>query len=132
MAEVLVNRTTGNVFDGHLRIELALARDEPTVPVTYVALSDDEERLVLASLDTLAAMATAEEEQLAALLAGLDPADDALRALLDDLAREHRLDSLRTGLVDSGERDSPSETQQSVRFLLVNQTPPRDAPEQSA
>jgi len=31
-----------------------------------------------------------------------------------------------------GERDSPSETQRSVRFLLINQTPPRDAAEQSA
>src|SRR5213594_279058 len=100
VAEVLVNRTTGNVVDGHLRIELALTRDEPTVPVTYVELSDDEERLVLASLDPLAAMATAEQEKLAALLAGLEPADAALRALLDDLAREFRLDSLLTGLVD--------------------------------
>src|SRR5688572_27383319 len=100
VAEVLVNRTTGNVVDGHLRIELALARDEPSVPVTYVELSEDEEQLVLASLDPLAAMATAEQEQLAALLAGLEPADDALRALLDDLAREYHLDALRTGLVD--------------------------------
>jgi hypothetical protein len=103
VAEVLVNRTTGHVVDGHLRIELALARHEPTVPVTYVELSEDEERLVLASLDPLAAMATAEQEQLAALLAGLDPADEALRALLDDLAREYRLDDLRSGLVDPDE-----------------------------
>ena len=100
VAEVLVNRTTGNVVDGHLRIELALARHEATVPVTYVELSEDEERLVLASLDPLAAMATAEQEQLAALLAGLAPADEALRALLDDLARENGLDGLRRGLVD--------------------------------
>jgi DNA modification methylase len=100
VAEVLVNQTTGHVVDGHLRIELAVARAEPTVPVTYVDLSEDEERLVLASLDPLAAMATAEEEQLAALLAGLDPADDALRALLDDLAREHGLDAGRLGLLD--------------------------------
>jgi hypothetical protein len=100
VAEVLVNRTTGNVVDGHLRIELALVREEPSVPVTYVELSEDEERLVLASLDPLAAMATAEEEQLTTLLAGLDPADDALRALLDDLAREYELDALRTGLID--------------------------------
>jgi hypothetical protein len=100
VAEVLVNRTTGHVVDGHLRIELALTRHEPTVPVTYVELSEGEERLVLASLDPLAAMATAEQEQLAALLAGLDPADEALRALLDDLARENGLDGLRRGLVE--------------------------------
>lgn len=66
VAEVLVNRTTGNVVDGHSRIELALARDEPTGPVTYVELTDGEESLVLASLDPLAAMATAEREQLGA------------------------------------------------------------------
>jgi len=103
VAEVLVNRTTGNVVDGHLRIELAVDRDEPVVPVTYVELTEDEERLVLASLDPPAAMATAEEEQLAALLEGLEPADAALRALLDDLAREYRLDAFRTGLVDPDE-----------------------------
>jgi hypothetical protein len=41
VAEVLVYRSTGNVVDGHLRIELALARDEPVVPVTYLELSED-------------------------------------------------------------------------------------------
>ncbi len=100
VAEVLVNRTTGNVVDGHLRMELALERDEPTVPVTYVELTDDEERLVLASLDPLAAMATAEGEQLAALLAGLEPADAALRALLEDLALEYEVEVGRAGLGD--------------------------------
>jgi hypothetical protein len=100
VAEVLVNRTTGHLVDGHLRVELALDRGESTVPVTYVELSEDEERLVLASLDPLAAMATAEREQLAALLASLEPADDALRALFDDLAREHGFDAGQAGLLD--------------------------------
>ena len=48
--QVLVNRTTGNLVDGHLRVELAISRGEPTVPVTYVELTEDEERVVLASL----------------------------------------------------------------------------------
>jgi DNA modification methylase len=100
VAEVLVNQTTGHVVDGHLRLELALARGERTVPVTYVELSEDDERLVLASLDPLTAMATAEADALATLLAGLDPSDDELRSLLDDLAREYGLDTDRTGLLD--------------------------------
>jgi ParB-like chromosome segregation protein Spo0J len=50
VAEVLVNRTTGSVVDGHLRIELALARQEATVPVTYIELTEAEEQLVLATL----------------------------------------------------------------------------------
>jgi hypothetical protein len=45
-------------------------------------------------------MATAEQEQLAALLAGLEPADEALRALLDKLARDNGLDALGAGLAD--------------------------------
>ena len=68
-----VNRRTGHVVDGHLRIELALTRKEPSVPVTYVDLSEDEERLVLASLDSLAAMAEAEVSKLAELLEGHEP-----------------------------------------------------------
>jgi hypothetical protein len=100
VAEVLVNRTTGNVVDGHLRIDLALARDEPTVPVTCVELTEAEEALVLATLDPIGAMAQAEATALAALLSGLEPADDALRALLDDLTREQGIDLARAGLVD--------------------------------
>lgn len=60
VTEVIVNQTTGRVVDGHLRIELALERKEPSVPVTYVELSEDEEGLVLATLDPIGAMADAE------------------------------------------------------------------------
>jgi ParB-like chromosome segregation protein Spo0J len=49
VAEVLVNRTTGHIVDGHLRVELALAPQESTIPVTYAELTEDEERLVARS-----------------------------------------------------------------------------------
>jgi DNA methylase len=100
---VVVNRTTGNVVDGHLRIDLALARHEPTVPVTYVELTEDEEALVLATLDPIGTMAEAEATALASLLSGLEPADDALRALLDDLTREQGIDLAHAGLIDPNE-----------------------------
>jgi ParB-like chromosome segregation protein Spo0J len=95
VAQVLVNRTSGNVVDGHLRIELALTRGEPTVPVTYVELTDAEEALVLATLDPLAAMATAEKDALEALLrwparahgATSAPDDDRLPELADARSR---------------------------------------------
>jgi hypothetical protein len=57
VAQVMVNTTTGQVVDGHLRLELALSRGEPTVPVAYVELSEEEERLVLATLDPIGALA---------------------------------------------------------------------------
>lgn len=96
VAQVLVNATTGHIVDGHLRVELALARHEPTVPVTYVDLSEQEERLVLASFDPLGAMAGAEADALAALLAGLSSEDAGLAALLEP-AKSDALDKLGEG-----------------------------------
>lgn len=84
--QVMVNRATGNVVDGHARVEEALSRHEPTVPVLYVDLSEDEERLVLATLDPLAAMAAQDDARLDALLAELTTGDPGLQALLDSLA----------------------------------------------
>ena len=47
--QVLVNRVTGHVVDGHARVEEALSRGEQSVPVLYVELTDEEEALVLAA-----------------------------------------------------------------------------------
>ncbi len=57
--QVMVNRRTGFVVDGHARVALAISRNEPSVPVLYVDLSPEEEALVLATLDPIGAMATA-------------------------------------------------------------------------
>jgi DNA modification methylase len=95
VAQILVNRTTGHLVDGHLRLELALARGEPTVPVAYVELSEAEERLVLASLDPLGAMADVDRDALAQLLAQVTPSDRALTAMLAELAD-------RNGIIPAG------------------------------
>ena len=75
--QVMVNRRTGFVVDGHARVEEALTRHEPTVPVLYVDLSPEEEALVLATLDPIGAMATRDDAKLAELLDGL-VVDDAV------------------------------------------------------
>ena len=62
---MVVNHTTGHLVDGHLRVELAIASGQPTIPVVYVELSEDEERIILSSLDPIGAMATADREKLA-------------------------------------------------------------------
>ena len=84
--QVLVNRRSGFVVDGHARVALALHRGEPTVPVLYVDLEPAEEALVLATLDPIGAMAGRDEEKLRALLADVSVDDAGLLALLGDLA----------------------------------------------
>lgn len=82
---VIVNRRTGHLVDGHLRVALALNRDEDVVPVDYVDLDPDEEALVLATLDPLAALAGTDEASLKGLMASLDNLDDDLTRMLNDL-----------------------------------------------
>ena len=83
--QVLVNRRTGFVIDGHARVEEALSRAEPSVPVLYVDLSEDEEALALATLDPLACMAIPDQGKLAELLAEITVDDAGLAALLDGM-----------------------------------------------
>jgi len=90
VGQVLVNRRTGHLVDGHLRVELALSRQEPSVPVTYVDLSESEEALVLASLDPLAAMAVADAGELRELLEGVTISNDDLAAMLATLMPKDR------------------------------------------
>ena len=83
---VIVNRTTGHLVDGHLRVEVAAEDKEPLVPVIYVELTETEERAVLAAIDPIGGMAQTDQAHLDELLAGLVTGDDGLDAFLEGLA----------------------------------------------
>lgn len=83
--DIIVNRTTGHIVDGHLRVELALRHNAETVPVKYVQLSADEESLILATFDPIGAMAVADRDQWAALIETIETDDEALQRVLDDV-----------------------------------------------
>lgn len=55
--QVIVNKTTGRIVDGHLRVKLAIERGEPKVPVVFVELTEQEEKKALATLDPLSDLA---------------------------------------------------------------------------
>lgn len=66
------DRHVETLVDGHLRISLSLKRGEDTmVPVNYVDLTPEEERLILATLDPTAMMAGTDREKLAELIEAL-------------------------------------------------------------
>jgi DNA modification methylase len=94
--QVIVNRTTGHLVDGHARVEEAISAGAPTVPVLYVELTPEEEKLVLASLDPIGAMAQADATKLDELLADLNATNPGLQALLDSLGTP----KLPVGLTD--------------------------------
>jgi DNA modification methylase len=89
--QILVNTTTNHLIDGHARVEEAISRGEAEVPVLYVTLTEDEERLVLATLDPLGALATVDVEALTSLRAELGTDSVALKRMLDDILAAHPL-----------------------------------------
>ena len=88
VSNVIVNRKTGRLIDGHLRVTLAKRRKEKKIPVVYVDLSEKEEELVLAALDPLGDLAGIDAKRLEELLGTLDPESVALKAMLANLEAE--------------------------------------------
>lgn len=80
--QVVVNKATGKMIDGHARVALAVKRGEATVPVLYVNLTADEERAVLASLDPIASLAVADSAKLLAVTADLSTGNPTFDAFL--------------------------------------------------
>lgn len=92
VARVIVNRTTGLIVDGHLRVEEAAARGE-TVPVDWVELSEPEEALILAMFDPIGALAETDQAMLDALLGQIESTDADVLALIDSLATPNEPDA---------------------------------------
>jgi hypothetical protein len=102
---VVVNKATGHVVDGHLRVSLALRREEPFVPVVYVDLTEAEERLVLAALDPVAGLAVTDGAKLRELLDLTQTNSAAVQSLLDHVAKAAPTDSAGGTSLSSSDDD---------------------------
>ena len=117
--DVIVNRRTGNLVDGHLRVEIAAKTGQTEIPVTYVDLSEAEEALILATFDPISAMATADAEILRDLLDGVSSGDAAVQAMIADLAE-------REGVIDVGGTDGLTDPDEVPEPPAVPITQPGD------
>ena len=107
VGEVVVNKRTSEkwteaqrnkptLVDGHLRVQQALRRGKVLrVPLVYVDLEPDEERLVLVTMDPIGTMAQTDDEKLGELLAGMAGGEDPINQMLGDLSREADMTSLQ-------------------------------------
>lgn len=100
---VTVNKRTGYVLDGHLRVSLAISSGQTSIPVEYVDLSEAEEAEALAVLDPIAGLAAADREQLGALMADIEHADAAVSEMLAEMQRS---DVSNTDWLDAYSSDS--------------------------
>lgn len=85
---VIVNTVTGHLVDGHARIEEYLSAGVLEVPVAYVELTEEEEKLALLTLDPISALAVSDHRALSALLEDVDNDNSGLADLLAELTRQ--------------------------------------------
>ena len=79
--EVIVSERTGRIVDGHLRVLTALKNgDDTPVPFKEIDVTENEEALLLAALDPIAALAGHDDAKYKELLDLLPDGDQALAA----------------------------------------------------
>ena len=83
---------------------------ETEVPVIYVNLTEAEEKIALATIDPLSAMAETDQAMLDQLLDGLEVNSDDLNGLLESLTSTDLLDEAEDGLTDDDDCPEPSDT----------------------
>lgn len=98
--DVIVNRTSGVLLDGHLRVSLALERGELEIPVAYVELTAEEERLALATFDRIGTLATLDASLLGSLMRDVSTDHTGLMAAMASFAEQ-------AGVVDLAGMDDP-------------------------
>jgi DNA modification methylase len=87
---VIINKRTGHLVDGHLRCQLAARKGEKEIPVVYVDISEEEEALVLATIDPIGAMANTDKQKLQSLMEEIKSESGQVNDLLKGIAdKEH-------------------------------------------
>jgi len=90
-AAVLVSHRTGRIIDGHMRVNVALRQNAPTVPVDYVDLTDAEERKALLYLTRLPQFAQLDRINLGEVIDQVSAGDDAISRMAEAFARSSGL-----------------------------------------
>lgn len=120
--EVTVNKRTGRVVDGHLRVTLALRQGEQEpVPYREIDVSEDQEYLALATKDPIAALAATDSTQLNEVLHQVATGDAALQQMLDEMTFDAEIAALIAGGEPEGGRQLGDRRKQVKVVLYVDQ-----------
>lgn len=115
---VIVNKRTGHIVDGHLRVSLAISAGAQDVPVVYVDLTDAEEALILATLDPISAMAATDADKLRELM-------ELVRDGVEDEMLDNALNQIKGANNIIDEFDWQTEWKDMPEFTSEDKTPKR-------
>lgn len=81
----LFNLKTQRLIDGHMRVQIAAERGDEKIPVLVGEWTEEQEAKILASLDSLGMMASADAQALGKLLEGITFESEDVTALMDSV-----------------------------------------------
>lgn len=86
---VKVNDRTGNLIDGHMRIEEYISKGIKEIPVEHVDLTEAEELEALAYYDAITTLGKYDPERLEGLLQQIDFENEPLENLIETISIEN-------------------------------------------
>lgn len=89
LQSVIVNDNTKHLIDGHMRVMLAIEKNQPTVPADFLDLTEEEERKALLTIDPIGSFAKESKQRLQALTESIKFNSDATRELALGIARKY-------------------------------------------
>lgn len=89
LQSVQVVDKTNHLIDGHMRVMLAIEHNQPTVPVDFLDLSEEEERKALLTIDPIGSFAKENTERIKSLAESIKFNTDAMRELSLGIARKY-------------------------------------------
>jgi DNA modification methylase len=89
---VIVNKQTGNLIDGHMRVELAIRNNEAEIPVIFIDVDPEEEGKILATFDPITGFAKEEKDKLAEIISSVQSRSDDLNNLIKRVANRNKID----------------------------------------
>lgn len=80
------------LVDGHARVGIFAANNEPTIPAIYIDATPQQEAIILATIDPITGMAATDREKLDDLFEMIDTENERILKLMDDIADREHLD----------------------------------------
>jgi hypothetical protein len=111
---LLFNERTGRLIDGHLRKETYTGKGK--VPVLIGSWSEEQEKVILATLDPIAGLASVDATTLNQLLHEIDITSPALMQMLDELAT---LNGIVPGVDGGGDSGGGSEDPAEEKYQIL-------------
>ena len=102
---VTVNKRTGFIINGHMRVQIAIERGWSTIPVEYIDVDNDTELALLTYFDPISSLYEKNNNKIKELTDAFDAKTERLKALAASLESDYFM----------GDRGEIMEGQESVR-----------------